>query len=87
MAPVLPFLMVGAMAAGAATSIYSAMNPPEAPKPPSATDQAKSDRAALDAAYAQSEVLRKRKGSSSTILTGPLGVTEPAQTVHAQLGG
>lgn len=87
MAPVLPFLMVGAMAAGAATSIYSALNAPEAPKPTSPADAIASRKSAMEAAYAQAESMRKRRGSSSTILTGPLGVTEPPQTVHAQLGG
>lgn len=39
-----------------------------------------------ESAYAQVELLRKRRGAASTILTGPLGVTNTADTVKAELG-
>jgi hypothetical protein len=85
MAVALPWIMMGLMAAGTATSVYAATRTPQAPdmsalKPPS-------DKQALEAAYAQAEQMRKRRGSSSTILTGPLGVQTPPTTTQAQLGG
>lgn len=40
----------------------------------------------LLAAYQAMEKLRKRGGTSSTIMTSPLGVGSPASTTKAQLG-
>lgn len=86
LAAALPYIIAGSAIASTAVSIYAATRTPKAPTMPgpSATEQS---RLALEAAYAQAENLRHRRGASSTILTGPLGVTEPAQTVKSQLGG
>lgn len=82
MAPALPAIMAITMAAGAATSIYGLMHQPKAPVLPN-PDQGK---AAAAAAYAEAQALRKRQGAESTILTGPLGIQQPAQTAKATLG-
>ncbi len=86
MAPALPFIMMGLTAASTAVSLVSAFKTPKAPSMPAPSAQDQS-RQSLEAAYAQAENLRHRRGASSTILTGPLGVTQPAQTVKATLGG
>lgn len=58
--------------------------PPEpAPAPPSFED---AERERL-AAEKQKDLLRKRKGRKSTIVTGPLGVTEEATTEKKTLLG
>ena len=44
------------------------------------------DAATKEAAKAEEEKLKKRKGYKSTILTGPLGLTEPAPTKKTTLG-
>lgn len=44
------------------------------------------DAATKEAALAEEERLKKRKGYKSTILTGPLGVTESASTQKTTLG-
>ena len=44
------------------------------------------DTAAQEAARAEEEKMRKRKGYKSTILTGPSGITTPAVTQKTTLG-
>lgn len=85
MAPALPFIMMGLMAAGTATSIIAATRTPQMPSAPQ-TSATERSRQSLEAAYAQAQILRQRRGAASTILTGPQGVTQPAQTVKATLG-
>jgi|WetSurMetagenome_2_1015567.scaffolds.fasta_scaffold1049966_1 hypothetical protein len=82
MAPALPFIMMGLAAVSTATSIYSMTQTPEVPKAPKDTSAQESQ----EAAYAEAERLRKRHGASSTILTGPLGITQAAQTSKTTLG-
>ena len=54
------------------------------PEPPSAElSQEEKDRLAAE----QREMLRKRRGRKSTILTGPLGVEEEAETEKKTLLG
>jgi hypothetical protein len=54
------------------------------PEPPSAElSQAEKDKIAAD----QREIERKRKGRRSTILTGPLGIEEEAETEQKTLLG
>ncbi len=54
------------------------------PEPPSAeVSQEEKDRIAAE----QAEVERKRRGRKSTILTGPLGVKEEAETEKKTLLG
>ena len=54
------------------------------PEPPSAEiSQAEKDRIAAE----QRDIERKRKGRRSTILTGPLGVEEEAETEKKTLLG
>jgi hypothetical protein len=87
MAPVLPFIMAASAIFAAGTSIYSlAKGAPEAPGSP-APSKSEQSRQALEAAYAQAQLLRQRRGAASTILTGPLGVSTPPQTIKATLGG
>jgi hypothetical protein len=58
--------------------------PPEPVEPPSAElSQQEKDRIAAE----QREIERKRKGRKSTILTGPLGVEEEAETEQKTLLG
>ena len=58
--------------------------PPPAPTPPSAElSQEEKDRIASE----QRAMERKRKGRRSTILTGPLGVEEEAETEQKTLLG
>lgn len=40
----------------------------------------------IAAAYAHIQLVNKRKKAASTNLTGPLGITTPAQTTQATLG-
>jgi len=71
------------------SSIFSPKMPPlppvqPLPEPPSAElSQAEKDKIAAD----QAEVERKRRGRKSTILTGPLGVKEEAETEKKTLLG
>ena len=54
------------------------------PEPPSSElSQAEKDKIAME----QREIERKRKGRRSTILTGPLGVEEEAETEKKTLLG
>tara|TARA_Y100001951_G_scaffold82225_1_gene70619 strand:- start:305 stop:529 length:225 start_codon:yes stop_codon:yes gene_type:complete len=70
-------------------SLFSPKMPPlppvqPAPTPPSAElSQEEKDRIASE----QREMERKRKGRKSTILTGPLGVEEEAETEKKTLLG
>ena len=58
---------------------------PKAPYiPPPATSA--EDAAAAEAARAESDRLRKRRGMRSTILTGAQGVTGPAPVFKTTLG-
>ena len=58
--------------------------PPPAPEPPEAEiSQEEKDRIAAE----QRDIERKRKGRRSTILTGPLGVEEEAETEQKTLLG
>ena len=60
--------------------------PPVAPAPPppsSEVSQEEKDRIAAE----QREMERKRRGRKSTILTGPLGVEEEAETESKTLLG
>ena len=53
------------------------------PPPPSEVSQEEKDRIAAE----QREIARKRKGRRSTILTGPLGVEQEAETENKTLLG
>ena len=70
-------------------SIFSPKMPPlppvaPAPPPPSSeVSQEEKDRIAAE----QREMERKRRGRKSTILTGPLGVEEEAETESKTLLG
>ena len=44
------------------------------------------NRAAEQAAFAEAELMRKRKGMASTMLTGPGGMTSQPTTLKSQLG-
>ena len=58
--------------------------PPVQPLPePPGVSQEEKDRIAAE----QREIARKRKGRKSTILTGPLGVEEEAETENKTLLG
>ena len=58
--------------------------PPVQPLPePPEVSQAEKDAIAAE----QKEIARKRKGRKSTILTGPLGVEEEAETENKTLLG
>ena len=71
------------------SSIFSPKMPPlppvqPLPEPPSAeVSQEEKDRIAAE----QRKMERKRKGRKSTILTGPLGVEEEAETESKTLLG
>ena len=71
------------------SSIFSPKMPPlppvqPLPEPPSAeVSQEEKDRIAAE----QAEVERKRRGRKSTILTGPLGVEQEAETEKKTLLG
>ena len=71
------------------SSIFSPKMPPlppvqPLPEPPKAeVSQAEKDRIAAE----QAEVERKRRGRKSTILTGPLGVEDEAETEKKTLLG
>jgi hypothetical protein len=57
---------------------------PPAPEPPSSElSQEEKDKIAAE----QAKIARKRKGRSSTILTGPLGIEEEAETEDKNLLG
>ena len=58
--------------------------PPPAP-PPVPTEISQEEKDAI--AAEQREIARKRKGRRSTILTGPLGVEEEAETENKPLLG
>lgn len=77
MAAALPWIIAGATVASTATSIYAAAKTPKAPTV--ITDSATQSKESVEAAYAQSESLRKRRGAASTILTGPQGVSGSAR--------
>ena len=70
-------------------SIFSPKMPPlppvqPLPEPPSAElSQEEKDRIAAE----QRDIERKRKGRKSTILTGPLGIEEEAETEQKTLLG
>jgi hypothetical protein len=88
MAPIVPVIMAVTMAASAATSIIGAVKGgPDMPKSPAATDTAKKSQQELESAYAQNQLMRRRSGASSTILTGPQGVQTSNQGTHTTLGG
>ena len=60
--------------------------PPDQPAPPppsSELSQEEKDKIAAE----QAKIARKRKGRSSTILTGPLGIEEEAETEDKNLLG
>ena len=57
--------------------------PPAHPPVPTEISQEEKDRIAAE----QKEIARKRKGRRSTILTGPLGVEEEAETEKKPLLG
>ena len=71
------------------SSIFSPKMPPlppvqPAPPPPSSEiSQEEKDRIAAE----QRDIARKRKGRKSTILTGPLGIEEEAETEQKTLLG
>jgi hypothetical protein len=80
-AAILPWVIMGSMAASTAMTAYSTFKgPPKAPVQEPV-------KASTESAYAAAQNLRNRKGASSTILTGPLGVTTPPQITKATLGG
>ena len=54
---------------------------PKKPKQAQATDEEVQEAARL-----QAEILRRRRGRPSTIMTGPRGVEEEATTTKATLG-
>jgi len=56
---------------------------PAPPPPSSELSQEEKDKIAAE----QAKIARKRKGRSSTILTGPLGVEEEAETEKKTLLG
>ena len=57
---------------------------PPAPEPPSSElSQEEKHKIAAE----QAKIARKRKGRSSTILTGPLGIEEEAETEDKNLFG
>ena len=56
---------------------------PAPPPPPSEVSQEEKDRIAAE----QRKMERKRKGRKSTILTGPLGVEDEAETENKTLLG
>ena len=56
---------------------------PAPPPPPSEVSQEEKDAIAAE----QRKLARKRKGRKSTILTGPLGVEEEAETENKTLLG
>ena len=87
MAPALPFLAVALAAAGTATSIYELASAPKAPEAPSPTQTTQQNQQSLEAAYAQADILKQRRGAASTILTGPQGTQSPSTTLKASLGG
>lgn len=65
--------------------IFSSSKMPEpiiTTPPPSSEDPA-----IKEAAEREAERIRKKKGVASTIMTGPLGVTEPANVLREKLGG
>jgi len=56
---------------------------PAPPPPSSELSQEEKDKIAAE----QAKIARKRKGRSSTILTGPLGIEEEAETEDKNLLG
>ena len=56
---------------------------PASPPPSSELSQEEKDKIAAE----QAKIARKRKGRSSTILTGPLGIEEEAETEDKNLLG
>ena len=56
---------------------------PAPPPPSSELSQEEKDKIAAE----QAKIARKRKGRSSTILTGPLGIEEEAETEDKYLLG
>ena len=56
---------------------------PAPPPPSSELSQKEKDKIAAE----QAKIARKRKGRSSTILTGPLGIEEEAETEDKNLLG
>ena len=70
-------------------SLFKPKMPPLPPVPPapelpsSELSQEEKDRIAAE----QAKIARKRKGRSSTILTGPLGIEEEAETEDKNLLG
>jgi len=85
MAVAIPFIMAFAAVASTATTLISAATAPSAPV--ATDDSKKQSQQALEASYAQAQLLRKRQGTASTILTGPQGVTNQPQTMKTTLGG
>ncbi len=83
---VVPVLTSLAMVTAIGTGIYSATR--STPKPPALppVTEPPVDTAAQQAAYAEAESLRKRRGAASTILTGPSGVTSTPTTMKTRLG-
>ncbi len=69
-------------------SFFSGPTDPEVYVPAVASpNDAAAKAAAEEAARAEAEATRKRKGRSSTILTGPAGDTSTAPTAKAELLG
>ena len=70
-------------------SLFKPKMPPLPPVPPateppsSELSQEEKDKIAAE----QAKIARKRKGRSSTILTGPLGIEEEAETEDKNLLG
>jgi pantothenate kinase len=68
--------------ASVASTVYSVTRPsPHKPKTIMPTDTT-----AEQAAYAEAEQMRKRRGAASTMLTGPGGVQGQPTTLKSQLG-
>ena len=87
MAPIIPFIPLIAAGIGAATTGIALAHQPKAPKAITQTaSETAQARAQQEAAIAQANALRQRRGMASTTLTSPMGVTAPTTTQSATLG-